>query len=520
MENIKLSQISVGLSDGEIEAETKNFMNTFYTGNKKYEELLTNHKCFVTGRKGTGKTILAKYYAEKQNNAFKRKRVKYLVLDKYDANEYIELSYLNENVKLQFFFQKYYILKELALVILDRNYNILHFRMNFWKFYKYKKAREKLALHFDDVYIDGMFDAVRMIEKIKDTYDNSVESKIGSGADKILPSTQLAGQIREGTSKEIEKEFTKKNFVQRTESLEQQVKNCLNYVSVELILDDFDEINIEDNERRFEYIGNFIETVKRVNRSILDYSDKSRVILLLREDYLNKLSSRKPNIQKTINDTLVELNWTDRSNKQALLDLVVNKIMKSNSELDAFTLEEVKARFFPPYVDSRLPFENALEHMTEYSFYRPRDLVVYIETIIKNYGDSNCFTENLVTSCEAEYSRRFIGEIQNEMSSHYEPEYHEKLWESLRIQNKQKFSSEGFIIEMTSKGIYASQEEALEAFNILFQFSVLGNYRYIKKGKDRITKFTFQFREPGRIKPDHSSRFQVHKGVIKGLNIV
>lgn len=468
MDGIKLSQISVGLSDGEIESEDSQFLDTFYTGNKKYEELQVRYKYFVTGRKGTGKTILAKYYLAKKSNKFKRLKVRYVVLDKYDASEYIELSYLNENVKLQYFFQKYYILKEIADTIIEEKYTIFHFKMNLYKYVKYKKAKKELLKHFNDIYGEGLFDAKKMVERVKNSHDNSVESELGKNFNNTVPSSKLAGQIRSGSSKEIEKEFSKRNFVERTETLEKKIKKCLQYVDVELFLDDFDEINIEDNEIRLDYIGNFIETVKRINRSILDYSDQSRVVLLLREDYLNKLSSRKPNIQKTINDSLVELNWTDKSNKQDLLDMVVNKIKKSNASLEPYSIQEVKDKFFPQYVNGKTSFNNALEHITEYSFYRPRDLVVFIDTVIKNYGDADCFCEEMIFDCEAEYSRKFIGEIENELSSHFEPEYHEKLFETLRMQNKQKFSAEGYKKEMISKNIFESEEEAFAALEVLF----------------------------------------------------
>lgn len=60
---IQLKNIFVGDPDGLAEAQKAQFNDLFYKKNKKYEELEKNpNKFIVTGRKGTGKTLLAKYY--------------------------------------------------------------------------------------------------------------------------------------------------------------------------------------------------------------------------------------------------------------------------------------------------------------------------------------------------------------------------------------------------------------------------------------------------------------------------
>ena len=66
---MKLKNIFVGDPDGLLEARQDKFANYFYNKNKKYEELKENkNKFIVTGRKGTGKTLLAKYYEKQVQN--------------------------------------------------------------------------------------------------------------------------------------------------------------------------------------------------------------------------------------------------------------------------------------------------------------------------------------------------------------------------------------------------------------------------------------------------------------------
>ena len=68
MSNFTLDDIYIGCTDGVKEAASKkyNFTDLFYTGNCKYEEITKSNNYIISGRKGTGKTILAKYLEKMQ----------------------------------------------------------------------------------------------------------------------------------------------------------------------------------------------------------------------------------------------------------------------------------------------------------------------------------------------------------------------------------------------------------------------------------------------------------------------
>ena len=66
-EGMVLKDIFIGEPDGLSEARQDKFIDFFYNKNRKYEELRENkNKFIVTGRKGTGKTLLAKYYEHQE----------------------------------------------------------------------------------------------------------------------------------------------------------------------------------------------------------------------------------------------------------------------------------------------------------------------------------------------------------------------------------------------------------------------------------------------------------------------
>ena len=77
---IRLQDISVGYADGLKEANDEKFETIFYTENNKYNQLATNQSIFIiSGKKGTGKTILAKYF---QNECNKNKHPTQMLTNK------------------------------------------------------------------------------------------------------------------------------------------------------------------------------------------------------------------------------------------------------------------------------------------------------------------------------------------------------------------------------------------------------------------------------------------------------
>lgn len=67
LENIKLRELYIGDTDGNMEAQAEDFTELFFDVDGKYNELLNdNNKFFIIGDKGTGKTYLANYICKKK----------------------------------------------------------------------------------------------------------------------------------------------------------------------------------------------------------------------------------------------------------------------------------------------------------------------------------------------------------------------------------------------------------------------------------------------------------------------
>lgn len=116
--DITLNDIYFGRADGSQEAEDKNFENLFYNGNKKYDLLNDNpDKYIISGRKGTGKTILAKYFEKEKN----KEGIPTKILNKRELvlNLYLEKGKYALDRQEQELFIEYTLLCEMSKLILE-----------------------------------------------------------------------------------------------------------------------------------------------------------------------------------------------------------------------------------------------------------------------------------------------------------------------------------------------------------------------------------------------------------------
>jgi polynucleotide 5'-kinase involved in rRNA processing len=65
---VYLKDLYFGCADGDTESYKKDFLDLFYTGNNKYNEIANDPMKFIVyGQKGTGKTIMGRYIEKTYN---------------------------------------------------------------------------------------------------------------------------------------------------------------------------------------------------------------------------------------------------------------------------------------------------------------------------------------------------------------------------------------------------------------------------------------------------------------------
>lgn len=509
MDEFKLEQIKIGFAEGEKEANNTNFENLFYTGNKKYEQIMQRHKFIISGRKGTGKTILTKYFQRMNNKG--RTIVSYSKLNEISLHEYIDIETPDINEDIRILFQEFYIYKQFVMTILDNKLSILRFfkgeknRFKIIKYIEYLFTYKKLKNLYKERYPDGVYkeDEVKTIQKIIEASRTATKVNMG---------ISLEGGLNETSEFSKEILHKKKNFAEQNEQLKKLVYKILKYIDIIIMIDDLDEIRIENTEHLIKFLICLTIKVNDINAKLLEKSSKSKCILLLRSDIIEMFSSRSSNIQKILSDSNVELHWfRDRSGDE-LSNMIMYKIKKSttNSSMKELSLSEIKNTLFPISNGN-----DAFSYISNHTFGRPRDFVNYINTIINQYPNEKKFTTQLAKSVEATYSKDFYAELRNELSFSIPREIGDEFEQMFRSINKKYFTYQQLLTHYNNnRSEYENIDDIDNYLELLYKFGVIGNYQKINKKNI----YSWAYRNGGNHL-DKNKNIVIHPGLYKYLNI-
>lgn len=517
MNDFKLKNIQIGFADGAKEAEKDNFFDFFYTENNKYNELLQKYKFIISGRKGTGKTILAKYYQKKNTNPLTI--IDYKKLNDLTLHYYIEMYSAKIDKDISKFFQEYYIYKQFVVTIIKNKRNREDFIKKahnfkekikyFLAYYKYKSIYNDIENLYNQLYPDGAYKEkeIKEIQKYIECTGIGSESVITASINGTSEATQEIVKVR-------------KNFTENIQKFKELVCSCLNYISVSIIIDDLDEIEMKDDaDSLIEFLISLVTVVNEINMELDKYDTNSKCILLIRSDILSSFNSRNSNINKIITDCNVRLEWFKHSDE--LKKMILYKIKNSDKSgcLKNYDLDSIKQLLFSTSQDKT---NNTFEKIMKYSFGRPRDIISFIDCIIRDNPNENQITFKAFNESEAEYSQTLFSEIQNEMSLHLSNDKIHDIEYLLRSFRKKVFSYDE-IIEYynTHKDQFPSINDIEETLQYLYQIGLIGNTEKKKniRGRKNQYIYSFSYRNGGELLNKELS-LVIHAGICKALNIV
>lgn len=505
IDTITLSEIFVGKADGLMESEYANFHTMFYKGNNKYEKLVNNDEKFIiSGRKGTGKTILAKYFEMQQNDQG--------IVTKTITNRDINLKLFSEKngdnleKKEIELFAQYTILSELASLIVEHKKKFYKFK-NIFKWWKIRSSIHYLERITKKRYSSENFIMV--------DYNKITEDEMAGG----LVHTASIEKKRKNT---INSQYKRNPYYQLITQLENNILYLMRYMSINLIFDDLDEYDdiIIQNSAIVKLINSFIIHAYTMNRTFKAKGiAHSRIIILLRSDILSILNNSSKSLNKIVCDSNIRLHWLKKQKNledgHPLMNLILEKIRNSNEDLNYYTNEEIFYRFFPLTV-SGVPI---MDYMLNYSFGRPRDFIHMLNTIKEEYPLENKFSADLFRSTQLEYCEKFLGELRNEMSSHYGSDVIEETFLVIQLLNKRNF----WISEL-DKTLEEHQDKlkffknSKKYIEIAYGFGIVGNtwMKQNAKGKKK-NHFSWRYKEDGHDYPDYDKKFCVHMALRKVL---
>lgn len=500
--DIKLNKINLGSIDGEKESSYEKFDKLFYTQNSKYHEIMRPEKFIISGRKGTGKTILANYIVK---NLSEEKNIICKVFTKNDfkLQKLIDLDYRNLKHDELSLFWKWFFLVQIAKSLTPKKS---------WLFKNPFTTESKLQKFLITKYPDGIFKLLDFNQSR--ATKSSVKSQFKNSA------AQINGDMEDSYSKS--ENYGNKEYYGNIAKLEELVFECLKKkYEVLFIFYDLDELDEEltEDTSYYKLIKSMLETTNNLNMKFKKFNKKhSKIVVLLRSDILTEIHAHSSNSNKVVTLGETKLYWIDKRYtnpyEHALMDLILHKVRQSVDEYAELNNQDLYKKLFP----KKIAGKDVISYLLDYSFGRPRDIIRYLQLIIDNNPNEKTFNPQYFKDCAQEYSNWFYQELMNEIS--IRPNKNEIIDGVTLINNLKKPYMKYQQIEQyyeDHKLDYPNIKNLKDVIKQLFKLGVIGNsWVHGKNPKGELFyHFSWGYRDDSPKEPNFSQTFVIHYGLKK-----
>lgn len=463
----------------KIDALVDDISKYFYS----YEEVssvLSGDYCFVIGRKGSGKSALCKHVLQKEKesqNVF----AEILSFKSFSMNSLYNYGKKNSSTSYMALWKYFIFLKVCKMFLRNMAMNISG-RSDLEKLFP-KYSSKELLKEINEYRPDSF--TIKVAELFGEA--SLLSANVGIKKHKIQNTIPLA---------------------QRAEIIENIVfKHCDKESTYYLVFDELDEEykNIKDLNTGSKYhdlLVGLLRSVMYVKSIAIEYGVKIIPIVFLRDDIYNNIQFSDKNKWY---DYKLHLDWT----KDKLKRLLTYRIMQDNQQIgDSFEIA-IKSIF-----SESLAPEVIFTILLDLSQNRPRDIIMFIKEccIIANKSGQDKIDSRIMRSAERVYSGRLKQEIIDEIHTVL-PNYNDVI--SLLIELTDKFGFEEFeqiLYKHQSEYNKLNNEEPRSLFDILFDYSIVGNINY------HYWRWTgkYKYMDP-ELQPKFDKDFVIHPGLLASL---
>lgn len=448
--------------------------------------VLDGSKCFVIGRKGSGKTAICQYIEK---------------INEYDAfSAKLDFKNFPFNLLYQYNDNKY---------SLQHKYITLWIQLIYMQVLKLFLRNESIDASFQDMlkkafpfYMDSKLEnQVKRIDSLK--VDASIKGEFmgASGTADI----GVGGSVSPLQS----------SWVDNEDTLLQLVKSRCDNSRYYIVFDALDEdyTNIETDEYQSYYLPlltSIFKAVQKIRSSLEGY--KIYPVVFLREDIYRQI---KDNDKTKWEDTKLQLEWTEEKLKEMLAHRISNEIGSVHLSYDEavnriFTSDALIKR--KRYSHNRIENIPLFKTIMRNSQARPRDLISFIICCCKTALDNkqSMVRQKDLSGAMSKYSERLAGELRDEIQN-VVPEI-ETVYSLLSDIRKQIFTLQEF--EKCKKSYTELDKyQTKDLLSALWEYSIIGN-------QDRVDPSKHYFKYQNGVRRFSANvSFIIHKGIYNYLQI-
>lgn len=467
------------ISKWKLEAkEEDNFRYFLETGD--ISDLISGDSCYVIGRKGSGKTAIARHIAGQESfDTFSRtlsfKAFPFRELYKHADDRFTSSQYIT-----------------------------------FWKFVIYTSICEMMSKN-EMIATEAL---VPLRKHFDIDFGKALQRSIAKITQRNVSLTVLKGGVAGGETKTYMENDAA--LYERVASLEELICDYIDGSSYYILFDELDEDykDILDHGRRSQYFDLISSLFKAVSDVRDVFRNKARInpIVFLRDDIYDLVDDNDSN---KWDDLSVKLSWS----KEKLESLIAFRVSRAiDPDGEVLSVGDIIDLIFESrsirWGDRGANRRPVLQHVLDRTLMRPRDVISYLRECaeIAYRSNVNSINSDILRRADNEYSRRFKKEFVNEM--HTVVPQIRKIFDALSEIRKQVLT----VKELRDKyNALLKRHPEMVSFTVacqfLFHFSVIGNQ------PSQINTNVFKYKHPD-AQMNFDEKILVHRGLMKALQIV
>lgn len=282
----------------------------------------------------------------------------------------------------------------------------------------------------------------------------------------------------------------------------------------------FDQLDLgfdpEDPDYRHRLTG-LLLAARDLNLAAREAGKEALVAVFLRDDIYDGLHFEDKN--KITENFVSILEWDAGAASATLRELMEKRftaVLGERTEKIAWESVFDESQEMPGH-------QSKYQHLLDRTFLRPRDMIKFVNIILKRYqsrvanGETAELFENAdLHASRGEYSSYLRAELDDEVHKHL-PDFDDWL-DLITAMGGWQFEPSVFESGAVGRGLANSESEALTALERLYKFSIVGFYRPGGGGYGG-SEYVFRYRDPRTRFDRTASIIRVHPGLIESLGL-
>lgn len=485
-----------------IAAESDNNLMDYFLKTNYLNSILYEKEWLVIGRKGSGKTAIFKYLVS-QN---KKKAANYYSVIPLTFESYpwkIHKKYIDNKLPNKTAYKKSW--KYLLYTVLLSN--IIQQKVS--RHETLSNELKKVRKFFNCVYSNSIIGTKNVMLRNMESISSLGISLFGIGA-----SIGMDTKSQEGINEKVD-DIDKIDAI--SSFFEELVNQEIGKDKYLILLDELDEVwSTSERDTYRGLLSGLIAECSEINNSHVSKgvgdSNSIKVCPFLRTEIYEDLDFNDKN--KTREDSSIEIKWS-ADTLDAMFFSRVQALLREWNKNNPAQKFEIQGDSFASDSSSRIFNQSSVrhqispfKHILRMSFYRPRDVIIYMNKIRKVHKkeEGSLYTSSELRTAEQSYSNSIYNELSDEFEALESDKRFEELLTVLSKIHRQTFSLSDF------KNVYKrDDQECKKRIEFLFNISILGQ----RIGRN----WSYRFDDPELI-IDFSKPFYVNPALKNYLHLI